>query len=302
LAALGWGSPALPAPMREPALRAFRSPADTLSCRGIRLGIGRLGSPQEAMGSTRSRVVMFHIGRSGSTVLADMLGQTPTIHWDGEIYAFQYQAHEKLRGPFRVGAVEPHFDHLELLRRRVGLFPGSIYGFEVKFFHLLHGRLPLERFLNFLNELGFDKFIILKRKNYLRKIISSLVARQTGAYHLPVGASAPRRRIVLNVRHLEMDRQSNSLVGFLQDYKDNFDKLDFLLSRHDVLNLTYEDDIEFDPLAAYRKTVDFLGVSRGIPIARFGKTTPYPIREIIMNYDEVRGHLSSTEFLWMLDG
>jgi len=32
------------------------------------------------------RVAMFHIGRSGSSVLADMLNQYPNVHWDGEIY------------------------------------------------------------------------------------------------------------------------------------------------------------------------------------------------------------------------
>ena len=33
------------------------------------------------------RAAMFHIGRSGSTVLGKMLDEHPEIAWDGEVYA-----------------------------------------------------------------------------------------------------------------------------------------------------------------------------------------------------------------------
>ena len=31
-------------------------------------------------------VVMFHIGRCGSTVVSDLLGQHPDVHWASELY------------------------------------------------------------------------------------------------------------------------------------------------------------------------------------------------------------------------
>ena len=78
-------------------------------------------------------VAMFHIGRSGSIVLGDMLNQHPRVVWDREIYA-----------PRRLGweeetAMKPGdltVDPAKLLRRRMALAGKRYYGFEAKFFHL----------------------------------------------------------------------------------------------------------------------------------------------------------------------
>src|SRR6516225_3158271 len=45
-----------------------------------------------AMGVRRGNVVMFHLGRSGSTVLASLLQQNPGVFWDGELFEGYYGA------------------------------------------------------------------------------------------------------------------------------------------------------------------------------------------------------------------
>ena len=35
---------------------------------------------------SKGKIAMFHIGRSGSTVVANLLNNHPKILWDGEIY------------------------------------------------------------------------------------------------------------------------------------------------------------------------------------------------------------------------
>ena len=39
----------------------------------------------------KGNIFMLHIGRVGSTVLADLLNQHSQIHWDGEFYPKQHK-------------------------------------------------------------------------------------------------------------------------------------------------------------------------------------------------------------------
>ena len=69
-----------------------------------------------------------------------------------------------------------------------------MYGFEAKFFHLDIFELELADFLQRLDTLGFERFIVLERKNTLLKVISSLIAHKTGPWHGErlIGPSASR--------------------------------------------------------------------------------------------------------------
>lgn len=47
-------------------------------------------------------IVMFHIGRSGSTVLGDLLDQHSSVYWDGEIYQSFYRAWESVTNRIQI--------------------------------------------------------------------------------------------------------------------------------------------------------------------------------------------------------
>ncbi len=239
---------------------------------------------------------MFHIGRSGSSVLADMFFQHADLIWGGEIY----------RRPIRqLGAsalkpIQPP-DPLAFASERFQASVASNYGFEVKFYHLDLLGMPLENYVNGLSQIGVDRFIVLRRNNYLRKIVSSVIAKETDLWHVRDNTKPKLTAVRIEVDKLHLDRQWGSLMTFLKKFDEDFRRLDALLSGLPALKISYEEDVECNPLVAYRKIVDFCGLATIDPEVRLRKTNPYPLRELIVNYEEVRAYLAETDFAWMAE-
>jgi hypothetical protein len=68
---------------------------------------------------------------------------------------------------------------------------------EIKFFHLDHNGIPLGEFLEYLKTTGFTKFIVLERKNYLRKLVSSMTGLRKGAFHAAGSVEARAESITI---------------------------------------------------------------------------------------------------------
>lgn len=245
---------------------------------------------------------MFHVGRCGSTVLGDMLGQHPEMHWDREIYESALAAWDD-NG--RIGGLPVQLPGgpLGFLDHRIRMTPRrkSMYGFEVKFYHLRLTGIGLAEYVDALAARGFDHAIVLRRRNNLRKVISSLVARQTKRYHLFGNAQAAKTLITVDVDRVGIDRDSKPLTAYLDDYEQRFAALDGLLAGWQRLDLEYETDILPGPHTAYERASRFLGMEPGTPAVRFARTTPFPMRAIVQNYAELEGALRGTRFAWMLD-
>ncbi|MCB9004365.1 MAG: hypothetical protein H6664_08325 [Ardenticatenaceae bacterium] len=152
-----------------------------------------------------------------------------------------------------------------------------------------------------LTKLGFEHFVVLERQNYLRKIVSSLVAHQTGHYHRQKSASAEAPHcITVDVNHVEIDRETKSLLAFLETYREAFQMLDDLLAKRNSLKLTYESDIERDPFEGYGRMCKFLDIPPHPATIRYAKTNPYPLATIVSNFEEVQQLLAETPYAWML--
>lgn len=150
-------------------------------------------------------VIMFHIGRCGSTVVADLLNQHPRIHWASELYTpIFYEWQRKNAWIETVGEMSK--DAVDLLKRNMQLALHRYYGFEIKPFHFrLIGYSP-ESFLHHADSLGFTHFILLDRKNRLRTIISSIIAHQNEAlYHIGRKTKARLTRISINPDNVRID-------------------------------------------------------------------------------------------------
>lgn len=246
----------------------------------------------------RQLVTTFHIGRSGSTVLGDLLDQHPAIHWLGEIYEWpEFRDRPAAPGP---GS--------ELLRRLRTRLPGvaePVAGIEAKFYHLHDHGVALGDFLDELRgEIagsGRCRFVVLRRKNYLRKVVSSLAARQRGQWFARPGSPVPPVRLEINPERVCIDGDAQPLLDYLRDWDAQFDQLDESLAGEDVLHLTYEDDIEQDPLVAYGKVCQYLNLPAGVPEVRFNRTTPQPLPEIVTTLDAVRKALAGSGYEWMAE-
>jgi hypothetical protein len=243
-------------------------------------------------------VVIFHAGRSGSRVLGDVLRQHSRIAWEGEIYRKARWCRE---GPQRWGGPEDWpFDAENLLHTRLRFQTKEFYGFEVKFRHMRAIGLAPAEYFTLLDRLGCRHFMVLKRHNLLRKVISNQVMAVTEATHVKRSPDSPTR-VRLDPQCLKFDGTTSSLIGHLDRLDAYFATLDPLLENRPALRLTYEDDIRQDPRVAAEKVCAFLGVDREPLDVHLARTNPFPIREMIENYDEVHRCLQGTRFEWMLE-
>jgi hypothetical protein len=241
----------------------------------------------------KDALVMFHTGRSGSSVLADLLGQHSAIHWDGELFNYQLTL-------WRQRPRHRKAEAIGLIKRRMHLFDRPFYGFEVLSTHLHAGQMDESEFVTELEELGIGRFILLTRRNILRKIVSNLVARERGRWRMRAGEIAPLTPIRVDVENLQM-ASVKPLVVHMRDTLVDYETLRTLLNCRTTLELVYEDDIHHDPVSGFRKICAFLQIRcEDFPV-RHARTTPHPLKQVIQNYDEVRAALLNTEFAWMLE-
>jgi hypothetical protein len=270
-----------------PLARAFRyTRILTREARAIR----KNKSSDEALSvAQQGNIAMFHAGRSGSTVLGDLLGRHPNIFWDGEIYVGYFQKWRKKR--VLNGAQDFLDEAVQLLRRGMTHSPKPFYGFEVHSYHLQVANVTLQDYIERINDMGISHFIILVRKNILRKILSAIIAQKISQYHQGLQKEVALTRIDINIKNL---------VERLQNQYKYYSMLEDLLKSRKVLRLTYEDDIQNDPLVGYKRICQFLDIEYIEARARLGRTNPFNLSDMILNFGEVERTLRGTPFEWML--
>jgi len=235
------------------------------------------------------RVVMFHIGRSGSSVLGRMIRRHPFVLWKGEILRPQSIRKSKAK------TAE------ELIRRYVRRARGLHFGFEVKFFHLADVDVTLDAFLTQLDAMRFTHFVILRRRNLLRLVTSAKILVHHGRGRLRPGAEPSVRQVPIDPALPNLDRLDLSLADSFDRWDGLFSDVERALADRPLLKLWYEDHIEADPRVAYDEMCAFLGIPPIDVDVGMRRVNPFPLREMIENYDEVAAALRPTRHAWMLE-
>jgi hypothetical protein len=239
---------------------------------------------------------MFHIGRCGSTVLANLISQNPMIFWDSEVY-------EKYRNNSCLMRYVSS-DLIKIIKMR-SLFVGRFYGFEIKLNKdendvYIQIKSDLQNFIIKLYELGFTHFIILSRRNYLRQIISGTIGFETRKWRLSSNEKPLLAKLKLDLENIPYGYDSRSLFSRFQEFDTTYNLLDELLANQKVLRMIYEEDILKDPQKGYRRVCNFLGLKDYKVKVRLGRMNPFHLSEIVVNFQEIEGHLRGTEYEWML--
>lgn len=249
-----------------------------------------------ATSAPQQLVTTFHIGRSGSTVLGDLLNQHSQVQWLGEIH--EWPEFRDRGAPPGAGS-----ELIRRLRARLPEVPKPVVGVEAKFFHLHDHGVALDAFLDELRSqvtgTGRCRFIVLRRKNYLRKIVSSLAARQRGQWFAKPGAALKPVHIEIHPERVCIDGDAQPLLDYLQDWDAQFAQLDAALAAEGVLALSYEDDIESGPLTAYTKVCRYLELEPEAPEVRYARTTAQPLDDVVTTIGAVREALAGTRYEWM---
>ena len=224
---------------------------------------------------------MFHIGRCGSTVLGQLLGQHPRICWASELYGRVFTEWRRQNGGVEVVREMPE-DAIRMLRRDMRSALHRFYGVEIKPFHLRLIGYSADAMLRHLDDLGFTHFILLDRRNGLRKVVSSIIAHEVdGRSHFGADEEAELRRVRVDVNDVRIDFDAKPLVDYLEDYDAQMQILETKLQGRKLLRLTYEDDIQDDPRSAYARVCAFLGLTPAETSINLSRTNPFPVREMI---------------------
>ncbi len=242
-------------------------------------------------------VIMFHIGRSGSTVTADLLNQHDKCKWDGEIFDDLFRKIERQNSRTIKEKDIPHFP-IKYLKQKCKDKTKEYYGIEVKFFHLILMDISIQSFIELFKDYDVS-FIVLKRNNFMRKIVSSQIAHKTKIFHLSTQETLKLEKTTIDVNSIKIDRDDKPLLDFLNNFREMFDQLDLALQGKKTLKISFEEDVEQNPLVAYNKICNFLGIIPQNPQINFQKTTPFKMSQIVTNIHEVEDYLKDTTFHFM---
>ena len=69
-----------------------------------------------------------------------------------------------------------------------------------------------------------------------------------------------------------------------------------------TLELTYEEQVLQDPRVAYRSVCEFIGLEAAPVRVPYERVNPFPLQQIVTNYDAIAAALRDTEIEWMLTG
>lgn len=245
-----------------------------------------------------ANVCMFHLGRCGSTVISNMLNQNGDIYWDGEIFE-NYRKYKLIEQKFISNP-------LGILKIRINKQNTRYYGFEIKPYveQHLNAKLlnvPLTKLINVLTALKVNKFIVIKRENYLKQLISFEMARLNKRHHYKIDEKTPSKKINLPIDNIQLGFSTKTLYETLVYYDSIYKSLESQLIDKDVLYISYEKDIEQDPNIAYRKIVNFLKIDYIQPKITIKKINKKSVKESLLNYEEVRKKLENTSYDYMLN-
>jgi hypothetical protein len=242
-------------------------------------------------------VAMIHTGRCGSTVLSDLLDQHPDMYWDGETYG-RVVAGLKRDGLDRA---QVSFDPAQYVAHRMKRSGRRWFGYDLKFSHVTEFGHDVEGYLQAIADLGVDHLISLRRRNYLRQVISGKNGGRRGQFHSRTAVVDEFPPLHLDTDDLDVDLYRGSLLEHFERWDDLYRRLDELdLPRY--LSLNYEDHVQRDPTVGYGRAEEFLGLRPHLPEVRLVRLAPdRPVRELLDNFDAVCRHLAGSRYEWMLE-
>lgn len=222
-----------------------------------------------------TKFVIFGQGRTGSTLLVDLLNNHPSLFCDGEIL------NAKLYGKA--------FNIQAFINSRAAMPQKQVYGFKVKIYQLTEEQNvqnPTQFLLNLQNQNW--KIIYLKRNNIFRHALSGIVAEATNVWHVTnANKNQPKPKVHINLTELE------KTMRYRKKMLDN--EALVLKNVDNYLTITYETDLldtQNHQLTA-NKIFEFLNLPTAIANSALQRTIKDDLSKTIENYDEVMQFLET---------
>ena len=250
------------------------------------------------MGIEKDRVAIIGTGRTGSSLLFSLLSKIEGIAVTNP-KEFLNQ-----RGFINLDVL---LEDLELIVRGTAEFtlfthvktqPSSWDGDK---FRLSDGiSTTVQDVVDSLKEIGFTKFIHIKRDNLFRWFLS--VQRGWGGDTQTKGGG-------IVFRHKgDKSRKSPIIVDPIICRKnvENAEEINRqiteVLSGEERISLTYDIELQDDYRIGLMKIVNFVGIDlQEFPDTSFRRTNPYTLQETIENYEDFEIFFKGTKWEWMLN-
>lgn len=242
-------------------------------------------------------LAVFHVGRCGSTVLTDLLGQHPAIRSDGETYVRVLEAAKEAGiAPGACGVDPVHY-----VSRRMRRSGDRWFMYDLKFDHVARMGMPLGNYVAGIESAGVSHLVVLRRENLLRKLVSGIMAVGRGSYHSTDPAAVRPLRVTIDVDAASMDGHVDTLANHFDRVHAQYEAFRRVTAGRAVLELVYERDIVGDPRAAYTLACGFLGLEVAPVDVRLQRLNPFALEDVVDNLDEVESALAGTSHAWMLE-
>ena len=225
-----------------------------------------------------TKFVIFAQGRTGSTLLVDLLNNHPNIKCDGEI--------------LNVAFTGKKFFPIFYVKSKAKASKAEIYGFKVKLYQLyddgrkLHQNVDPKKFITNLYKSGW-KIIYLKRNNIFRQTISNFVAQSRERYHHTNKSELTLPKIKINPdKLLERIRGREK---YLCDEKETLKTIPHL-------EISYEKDLLKDRERTMDKIFKYLEIHPCPVKTTLVRTSKEELEDYIVNYKEIKDFLSKTKY------
>lgn len=224
----------------------------------------------------RAKFILFAQGRTGSTLLGDLLRSNSEVFFGDEILATRV-ASPRLR--------------VEAMRWRHARHAA---GFHVKIYQLTEeqGVSDVGAWLRGMHQSGW-RMVALRRENLLRHVLSNMTAIATDSYHDRSGAGDAVKL------HVEPDHLIHWMTRRQQVGVDEA----AALAGVPHLALTYERDLQDS--ATWAATTSRLFAHLDLPAVdvatNLRRTNVGALSDLITNYAEIKSALTGTEFAQYLD-
>lgn len=228
----------------------------------------------------KNKFVIYTRGRTGSTVLTELLNCHPDIYCDVEIFNYLYSL-SKVKFPGM---------YINSCSKKAAMYGKPTYGFKVKIAQLRyeHNYYNYDKILADMHSAGW-KFIYLKRENYLRHKLSNFVSSKTNIFHLKNGDIKKSEKILVDCNELLKGIEYSEEVE--QTEKENLKNIPHL-------KLSYENDIQDN--SKHQLTADkvfsFLGLRSEKVKTDLQRIVPDNLKDTIINYEEVYDFLKDTKY------
>ena len=221
-----------------------------------------------------SKFVVITRSRTGSNFLLTLLNSHKDIRVHGEMFS-------------RLGNKNTDYIYKKIYPNKS---LKKFVGFKIFYYHQLDSN---DRSIwNILQENPSIKIIHLQRKNLLRVHTSRLIAEKTDIW-----STKSEREIGVNEKKVSVD-----VLKVIEDFEttsEHIKKTKDLFKNHEVLDVYYENLVNNQEEETV-KILRFLGAQQMNLKSQLKKQNPEKLKNLISNYEEVRGKVKDTEYSFWL--